>query len=182
MEENAGIIEKAQEQEKNVANMTFDIRVASRTIDCVNKVAEDARKKVRPQAQIYMGRLLNKITNGKYKAAKLDEDYNLDVFSDEAGEFIDKSLFSGGTEDQFLLGLRLAFALSILPQEKGTHLQFIFLDEPFAGSDKERRSNILELINQELLQNFKQIIIVSHQDDVFEASPHILRLENGKIR
>ena len=97
-------------------------------------------------------------------------------------KFIDKSLFSVGTEDQFLLGLRLAFALSILLQEKGTHLQFIFLDEPFAGSDKERRANILDLINEELLQNFKQIIIVSHQDDVLEASSNILRLENGKIR
>ena len=182
LEEHAGVVERAQKQEQKVTGMRLDIKVAARTTDCVNKVAEDARKKVRPQAQIYMGRLLNKITNGKYKAAKLDEDYNLEVFSDEAGEFIDKALFSGGTEDQFLLGLRLAFALSILPQEKETHLEFIFLDEPFTGSDKERRTNILGLINEELLQNFKQIIIVSHQDDVLEASPNILRLENGKIR
>ena len=58
--------------------MIRDIKVAERTIDCVNKVAEDTRKKVRPQAQIYMGRILNNITNGKYKAAKLDEDYNLE--------------------------------------------------------------------------------------------------------
>ena len=113
---------------------------------------------------------------------QLDTDYKLKVFSSDAMRFIEKSLFSGGTEDQFLLVLRLAFILALLPRAKKIYPQFIFLDEVFASSDFERRENIFRILNDDLLEPFKQIIIISHLEEVRELTPKFIEMENGKIK
>jgi exonuclease SbcC len=128
-----------------------------------------------------MGPLLSSITDGKYRFPQLSEDYSLKVYSAAAGQYVQASLFSGGTEDQFLLALRLGFAITLLPHERGTAPQFLLLDEPFAGSDVERRDNILRLLQEELSKAFQQIIVVSHQRVILAASEHRLRMVDGRI-
>src|SRR5205823_229659 len=81
--------------------------------------ANQLRNRVKPQVERYMGLILPVITSGRYKAVQLEEDYTVRVFDPEAGEFRPKEVFSGGTEDQLLLAMRLAFALALIPQAKG---------------------------------------------------------------
>ena len=91
-----------------------------------------------------------------------------------------KEVFSGGTEDQFLLSMRLAFALALLPEVKGMHPEFLFLDEPLASSDEERREGIIRLL-KELQSRFKQIFIISHIESLKTEVQNIIRIENGQI-
>ncbi|MHA2427727.1 MAG: ATP-binding cassette domain-containing protein, partial [Candidatus Hermodarchaeia archaeon] len=94
---------------------------------------------------------------------------------------VEANLYSGGTEDQFLLALRLGFAIALLPHGRGTAPQFLLLDEPFGGSDIQRRDNIIRLLQDELSRTFQQIIVVSHQTAVLSASEHQYRMANGRI-
>lgn len=95
-----------------------------------------------------MNHYIERVTDGKYLRVKIEfpDDHHLGVkkgrrvsqryvfkmYDAEANQYCRKEVFSGGTEDQYLLVLRLAFAMSLLPSKKGTYARFLFLDEIFS--------------------------------------------------
>jgi len=181
LKETEGVEEEYEQKRKEVEQLEEQLAVTEMTIKLLREVAEHGREKVRPRVEDAMGPLLAAITDGKYRFPKLSEDYSLKVFSAEAGEYIQADLFSGGTEDQFLLALRLAFAIALLPHGRPTAPQFLLLDEPFAGSDTKRRGNIIRLLREELTKAFRQMIVVSHQREILAASEHRLHMVEGRI-
>jgi exonuclease SbcC len=90
-------------------------------------------------------------------------------------------VFSGATQDQFSLALRLAFALSTIPSSKGARPGFIFLDEPLSGFDIQRREGLIILLKNDLPKYFEQIIIISHIEQLMEEFPAHIQLEAGRI-
>ncbi|RLE68548.1 MAG: hypothetical protein DRJ34_02800 [Thermoprotei archaeon] len=181
IEENKDIKNKVKEQEKKVHELEYRYNVITNTIEILEKVSGNIRKKFVPSVEYYMNKFISKITGGRYKAVKLDENYSLNVFDSNAGRFVEKDIFSGGTVDQFLLAMRLAFLLSLLPKGKGTYPRFLFLDEPLASSDIERRENILELIEKDLRDDFEQIILITHLEDIIRPGYKYIKLEEGNI-
>jgi len=181
LEEHKDVEERVKAQASKVAELEKRLKVVKLALEGVEKTAEALRERVRPNVERYMGHILPIITLGRYKAVQLDEEYRLRVWDPEAGEFKERDVFSGGTEDQFLLSMRLAFALALLPEVKGMHPEFMFLDEPLGSSDDARREGILNLLNTELSQSFKQIFLVSHIGGLDEQVKHIIRLENGEV-
>jgi len=136
---------------------------------------------VKPRVEYYMSVLLPSVTMNRYKAVRLDDDYGLFVWDSEAGEYRPREVFSGGTEDQLLLVMRLAFALALTPETKGTRPEFLFLDEPLGSSDEIRRGEIVQLLKIELAQYFKQVLLVSHVEGLEQDVDHIVRLDAGRI-
>ncbi len=172
--------EEFESKQEELAQKEETLKVADLTIKALREVAERSRERVRPSVEHAMGPILATITGGKYRFPKLSEDYSLKVYSGMAGEHVRADLYSGGTEDQFLLALRLSFAITLLGG-RGTAPQFLFLDEPFAGSDGSRRNNIIRLLQDELTKVFRQIIVVSHLQTVLSASEHHYRMVNGRL-
>jgi DNA repair protein SbcC/Rad50 len=182
LEENEGIGEKVQAQQKKVLLLEKDLAVVKYSIKGLEQTSESLRNRVKPQVERYMSLILPVVTSGRYKAVQLEEDYTVRVFDPDAGEFRPKEVFSGGTEDQLLLAMRLAFALALIPQAKGRNPEFLFLDEPLGSSDKVRREGILELMHKELSQNFKQIFLISHVGDLEVEADSIIEMDNGTVR
>ena len=182
LEENTGLDDQVQMQMKKVMLLEKDCAVVKLSVKGLEQTSESLRNRVKPQVERYMGLILPVITSGRYKAVQLDEDYTVRVFDPEAGEFKSKEVFSGGTEDQLLLAMRLAFALALIPQAKGHNPEFLFLDEPLGSSDRVRREGILALLHQELSQNFKQIFLISHVGDLEAEADTIIQMENGAVR
>src|SRR5881397_493364 len=150
IEENKDVEEKTIMQEKNVALLRKELDVLKYALKGIEQTSESLRNRVKPQVERYMGLILPVITSGRYKAVQLDDDYTVRVFDPDAGEFKAKEVFSGGTEDQVLLAMRLAFALALIPQAKGKSPEFLFLDEPLGSSDRLRRDWILALLKGEI--------------------------------
>jgi exonuclease SbcC len=182
LEENIDLGDQVQTQTKKVMLLEKACAVVKLSVKGLEQTSESLRNRVKPQVERYMGLILPVITSGKYKAVQLDEDYTVRVFDPEAGEFKPKEVFSGGTEDQLLLAMRLAFALALIPQAKGHNPEFLFLDEPLGSSDRVRREGILALLHQELSQNFKQIFLISHVGDLEAEADTIIQMDNGAIR
>src|SRR5882672_7044705 len=182
IQENKDIEEKTIMQEKNVALLRKELDVLKYALRGIEQTSESLRNRVKPQVERYMGLILPVITSGRYKAVQLDDDYTVRVFDPDAGEFKPKEVFSGGTEDQMLLAMRLAFALALMPQAKGHNPEFLFLDEPLGSSDRVRREGILTLLHQELSQNFKQIFLISHVGDLEAEADTIIQMDNGTVR
>lgn len=171
---------EVEAQQEHVRSLEHRLKVVRAAKEGVEKTAESRRVRFRPGVETYMGEILPSLTSGRYKAVMLDEDFGVQVFDPEAGEYRPKDVFSGGTEDQFLLAMRLAFALALMPEVKGTTPQFLWLDEPLGSSDEIRRSGIVEYLSVNLARLFSQIFIVSHVGGLEEQIPNVIRLENGK--
>jgi exonuclease SbcC len=182
LEENKGLEEQVDEQKRKVLLLQKQLAVVKYSIKGLEQASESLRNRVKPQVERYMSQILPVITSGRYKAVQLEDDYTVRVFDPEAGEFRPKEVFSGGTEDQLLLAMRLAFALALIPQAKGRNPEFLFLDEPLGSSDKVRREGILELMHKELSQNFKQIFLISHVGDLEVEADTVIEMENGAVR
>jgi exonuclease SbcC len=182
LEENKGLEEQVDEQKRKVLLLQKQLAVVKYSIKGLEQTSESLRNRVKPQVERYMSQILPVITSGRYKAVQLEDDYTVRVFDPEAGEFRPKEVFSGGTEDQLLLAMRLAFALALIPQAKGRNPEFLFLDEPLGSSDKVRREGILELMHKELSQNFKQIFLISHVGDLEVEADTVIEMENGTVR
>jgi len=182
LEENKGVGEQVDEQKRKVRLLEKDLAVVKYSVKGLEQTSESLRNRVKPQVERYMGLILPVITSGRYKAVQLEEDYTVRVFDPEAGEFRPKEVFSGGTEDQLLLAMRLAFALALIPQAKGRNPEFLFLDEPLGSSDKVRREGILALMHKELSENFKQIFLISHVGDLEVEADTIIEMDNGTVR
>jgi DNA repair protein SbcC/Rad50 len=182
LEENIDLDDQVQTQMKKVMLLEKDCAVVKLSVKGLEQTSESLRNRVKPQVERYMGLILPVITSGRYKAVQLDEDYTVRVFDPEAGEFKPKEVFSGGTEDQLLLAMRLAFALALIPQAKGHNPEFLFLDEPLGSSDRVRREGILTLLHQELSQNFRQIFLISHVGDLEAEADTIIQMDSGAVR
>jgi len=182
LEENRNLDETVEAQERKVRLLEKDLAVLKYSVKGLEQTSESLRNRVKPQVERYMGLILPAITSNHYKAVELEDDYTVKVFDPEAGEFKPKEVFSGGTEDQLLLAMRLAFALALMPQAKGKSPEFLFLDEPLGSSDRVRREGILTLLRQELAQSFRQIFLISHVGDLEAEADTIIQMDNGRIR
>ncbi|GBC72122.1 putative DNA double-strand break repair Rad50 ATPase [Candidatus Calditenuaceae archaeon HR02] len=177
-----GDVEQRYSEQMNVvANLERELAVVRKAVEAVQATAEALRNRVKPLVAAHMGIILPALTNNRYKAAILDDDYRLQVWDPDAGQYRVKEVFSGGTEDQMLLAMRLAFALALLPEAKGQKPEFVFLDEPLGSSDEVRRSGIIVYIALDLTKKFSQIFIISHVGGLEEHVNHIIRLHEGKV-
>ena len=150
-------------------------------------VRERMLSQVLPGTIAYMQLILPLLTAGRYHHAELDPtSYKIrvwDAHAGERGEYVEKDFFSGGTQDQFSLALRLGFALAALPQELGASPRFIFLDEPLSAFDRQRTAALVQLLTEgEVAKRFDQIFVIAH-DRTFETNPfpYYIRLEEGQI-
>jgi len=179
--ENADIVPKVQLQEELVKKLQHQLKVIRQAIEGIQATAEALRTRIRPSVQSHMASILPALTSSRYKAAILDENYGLQVWDPEAGEYKPRDVYSGGTEDQFLLAMRLAFALALLPEVKGRKPEFVFLDEPLGSSDDVRRSGIVEYLGSDLSKKFKQIFIISHVGGLEEHVQNTIMLDDGRV-
>jgi len=92
----------------------------------------------------------------------------------DRGEKFELDRFSGGEKDVANLSLRLAIS-ELIVQRSDVVFEFIALDEIFGSQDRERRKNILNAL-AELKKQFRQIILITHIDEIKEAMEHIIRV------
>ena len=126
-------------------------------------ISTKQRELVLPQAEIEINQMLPLITNNRYSNFEISEDLKFTVYVKEANGFKQRDLFSGGTQDQFLIALRLAFTKSILDNRIRADEYAFFMDEPISSSDEIRKAGIFELLGK-VKQTFKQTFIIAHEN------------------
>jgi len=137
------------------------------------------REKVIPQARLAINQVLPTLTDGRYSDFDVTEDLKFKVFSIEAGEYKEREVFSGGTQDQFLIALRLAFTQTILDSRVGSDRYSLFMDECISSSDYGRRQGIFEVLDV-LRGTFTQIFVVAHEDISDLVDHHIVLGRNDR--
>jgi len=144
------------------------------------ETGRELRESVIPQAKLAINQLLPTLTDGRYSDFDITEDLKFRVFSAEAGDYKEREVFSGGTQDQFLISLRLAFTQTILDSRVGSDRYSLFMDECISSSDYGRRQGIFEVLDA-MRGTFTQIFVVAHEDISDLVDHHLVlgRDENG---
>ncbi len=126
--------------------------------------------RIRPALSKQTSRLFYEMTAGRYQEIELDEDYSLQIY--DRGERFPITRFSGGEIDLANLCFRLAISVQ-MAETAGIEQSFIILDEIFGSQDTDRQQMIIEGLAR-LKNRFRQIIIISHIDDVKEMAENLI--------
>jgi len=129
--------------------------------------------RIRPSLSKQTSQLFYQMTAGRYQEIELDEDYALCIY--DRGERFPLSRFSGGEIDLANLCFRLAISVEMAQSAK-IDQSFIILDEIFGSQDTDRQRMIFDGLGR-LKNRFRQIIIISHIDDVKEMAENIISVE-----
>lgn len=173
---------RLQELAETVKNLNVEVKARDLAVEVLKRVAARRRAAFAPSVENNMSWIISYITNGRYKAVRIDpQTYEVEVYDAEAGRWMRRDIYSGGTNDQFLLAMRVAFTLSLLPAAKGMYPKFLFLDEPLGSSDSERRNKIVELLSKELTSFFDQVFLITHVDIEEPPGTTVIALEDGSL-
>lgn len=114
------------------------------------------------------------ITNGFYKAVRLNtEAKNIQVERND-GETFDAEKLSAGTYDQLYLSIRLALGEKLLKGDKA----FFIMDDPFIKADGKRLRSQMNILRR-ISQSGWQILYFSAKDEVREALKELI--SNGSV-
>lgn len=127
---------------------------------------QDIKKRLVPQIESYFAWIMPRLTRGRYHQIRLSDDFDISVYSEEKGDFVNLDELSGGTMDQLLISLRLAFARAATSGAYYSN-QFLFLDEPISSFDESRRELFFNLL-ETLKSGFQQIFLISHLPNLEE--------------
>lgn len=145
---------------------------------------ERLTKKVLPTTCQFLARILPILTAGRYKDLEIQHDkgkFHVLVFDSSKKEYVEKVLFSGGTNDQIALAIRLAFAMAVMTGTKYDE-SFIFLDEPLGFFDDERKNYLIDFLTKGwIAERFAQRFVVSNFSSIKKYFDHIIEMENGMI-
>jgi exonuclease SbcC len=161
---------KFDERRSEVEKLRRDVRV----FDECDRIVTDFRKfvnsSIRPRLAELASEYLADLTDGRYSAVELDEDFTPTVLED--GE--PKRVISGGEEDILNLCMRISLS-HMLAERAGQSFSLLMLDEVFGSLDEGRRGNVLALL-EKLRRRFEQIVIITHLDDIKDGVQHLIQV------
>lgn len=143
----------------------------------LSETSKELRNKVLPYARLIINQILPTLTSDRYSDFEITEDLKFKVHSREAGGYKEREIFSGGTQDQFLIALRLAFTQSILDSRVMADKYSLLMDECTSSSDEIRKQGIFEVLDA-MKKTFSQIFIIAHEDIVTYVDNHIVLERN----
>ena len=156
-------IEEEMERCKNILeefdNKKNAIELAKSTIE---ELSKDIHNQFAPHINEKVGSMINKITNGKYSAVKIDNKLNISVVDPQIGEVVDIENLSGGTIDQLYFSLRFGIINSMTEDKLP-----LILDDCFIQYDNNRLNNILNLLID--IKDTRQVILFSCHNREMEA-------------
>ncbi|MCS6959426.1 MAG: SMC family ATPase [Pseudanabaenaceae cyanobacterium SKYGB_i_bin29] len=165
--------QRLQEQRKVIGIEYFTLKELDQAF---TELREYLTKQIRPRLAETASYFLQQLTDGRYDGLELDDKYQVIVKSQ--GE--SKPVISGGEEDIVNLCLRLAIS-QMITERTGQPFSLLILDEVFGSLDQNRRENVLQLLYG-LEQQFEQVLIITHIEDIKESLHQTIRLAFDPIR
>ena len=165
------LLGKLQEDLSRLEEVGFKLRVLTYIREKVfhrDYAPSRIRKRVLLRVEAMMRELLDKF-NLAYSDVRVGEDFSIRLLAPN-GVYRSAEMLSGGEK----VSVAIAALLALHRVAMGDRLGFLIMDEPTIHLDAERRRHLIEL-----LQAFRgggiipQLIIVTHDEDVRDASDHV---------
>jgi exonuclease SbcC len=155
-----------QKAHKRLDREQVELTIRAAVAKALSDYREHASQRARPALEEEASNMLKQVTGGTYPVIRLTEAYLLEVA--DAGQMHPLRRFSGGEQDLAALCLRLALSRT-LARQRGAEHGFVILDEVFGSQDQGRRQQLLDQLAELAHNEFHQIFVISHTDDVIES-------------
>ena len=119
-------------------------------------------------------KLFVEITKGRYFGLAINEDFSFTVIRDN--NKVPLETLSGGEKDLASICLRIAISKRIAALAGRKNMGFLALDEVFSSQDQKRREELINTL-QAISKDFKQIFVITHNQDVEEVFPSRLIIQ-----
>ena len=139
--------------------------------ECLNNAYIKMKNSISPKFKEELSKIINKISNDKYKKIKFDDETGLTV-EIENGDYMSADRLSVGTIDQMYLSLRIS-AIKEISKEKMP----IILDESFAYYDEKRLESILKYLAREIENQIIILTCSKREEEILNK----LNIEYNKI-
>ncbi len=127
------VVEKAAYEELLEKKRVYDM-----TLELLRDSYEEMKANITPEYNKKVSKMIEIFSDGKYKNVSITDGINVEI---ENGQRVEASKLSVGTIEQIYLALRLSI-INELSEESFP----IILDEPFAYSDKDRMSDMMQFL------------------------------------
>ena len=152
-------------------------QVASEAAAVLDAVSTRLNQQIRPALEGAVGELLSRLSDGRFDAVALDEEYNLSVRDD--GAFRPLGEFSGGEVDLIALARRLALAGVVSERHGAGGAGFLILDECFGSQDHGRRESIMTALRS-LRGTYRQILLISHVGGLEDSADRVIDISTDE--
>lgn len=153
-----------------------EINLYDRLSSFINSFKQRIASQEMPAISLEASRLFSNITRGRYSDLLIDNDYEIYVNRDANKVLL--STLSGGEKDLAGLCLRIAISKRIAALAGRENMGFLALDEVFGSQDEARRSELMSALYQ-ISNDFRQIFVISHNEDVKESFPNRLHIRKA---
>jgi DNA repair exonuclease SbcCD ATPase subunit len=156
-----------EEAKSDLKDKKRELRRFTLLTDLLKGTIESLQARLTPNLSRFIGSILPDITDQRYSRVRVSPELEVEVYSPEKEGYVDCTALSGGTADQLLMCLRLAFASSLIQSTfHAGYSQFLFLDEPLYAFDSKRAVGFLEKILK-FNPNFRQVFLITHNRNLF---------------
>lgn len=162
---------------RKIKRMERDLEGLGKLKTLMSDFKSDLTSRIRPALGSRASDLMRRMTGGRYSVVELDHNYDIKIESD--GAKFRTARFSGGEQDLASLCLRIAVSQELAERAGPEGPSFIVLDEVFGSQDSERKTAILEALS-EISHEFRQIVLITHIEDVKDALPYALHVREGQ--
>ncbi|MEX0869827.1 MAG: AAA family ATPase [Candidatus Spechtbacterales bacterium] len=129
----------------------------------VEEGLEEARRlslaKTKETLEESMGEYIDQITSGKYSSVRLEDNFELQVYSTEKEDYVSGDELSAGAADQLYIVARFALIGLLNGKSAGQDIEeegaskflrrpVAILDDPFVNFDEERRDNMRHVLER----------------------------------
>jgi exonuclease SbcC len=171
-------LEAARAQHERVAGLEEQAAYLHRLADLVAGFRLHLVSRLGRRLSVESAALFAELTDHEYQDLVVDpEDYAIRIA--DAGTEHELSRFSGSENDLASLSLRVAVSLVIA--ESAGELGLLVLDEVLGALDRERRERMLDALTR-LQGRFRQVLLVTHNDEVKDLLPAAIEVRKGADR
>ncbi|MDQ2053352.1 DNA double-strand break repair ATPase Rad50 [Halobellus sp. H-GB7] len=175
-------LESLREDRELIAARVDDLESLHEEISTLESTYSDLRAELRRRNVETLERMLNETFdlvygNDAYSRIRLDDEYELTVFQKD-GTALEPEQLSGGERALFNLSLRCAiYRLLAEGIEGSAPMPPLILDEPTVFLDSGHVSRLVDLVEEMRNLGVKQILIVSHDDELVAAADDLVTVE-----
>jgi DNA repair protein SbcC/Rad50 len=171
-------LETARGQHERVAGLEEQAAYLQRLADLIAGFRLHLVSRLGRRLSVESAALFAELTDHEYQDLVVDpEDYAIRIA--DAGTEYELSRFSGSENDLASLSLRVAVSLVIA--ESAGELGLLVLDEVLGALDRDRRERMLEALTR-LQGRFRQVLLVTHNDEVKDLLPAAIEVRKGSDR
>ena len=166
-------LKQDEERRARIDNLRNEIELYEKLKLSAAAFKEKITSRELPQISKSASLLFQEITKGRYYNLRINENFDFVVTRDD--QEVDLNTLSGGEKDLASLCLRIAISKRVSGLAGRSNMGFLALDEVFGSQDEDRREELLNALNR-ISREFKQIFVVSHNQDVQEEFPNRLMI------